>query len=134
MSTTRLPVERMPATTACFTISPEVLGSRPMTIVPDPVCVPNACAKRVRSFGVSDWPTTPRTPEMLILRVGIARIFFDRIYRIFFMINPEKILSILSSNYFRIRSRAQSSSSRAAAFSAASTMMRIIDSVFDART
>ena len=45
-----------------------------MTIVPDPVCVPNACAKRVSSFGVSDWPTTPRTPEMLIFRVGIALI------------------------------------------------------------
>jgi hypothetical protein len=45
-----------------------------MTIVPEPVCVPNACAKRVSNFGVSDWPTTPRTPEILILRVGIARI------------------------------------------------------------
>jgi hypothetical protein len=49
-----------------------------MTIVPDPVCVPNACAKRVSSFGVSDWPTTPRTPEMLIFRVGIARIVLKK--------------------------------------------------------
>jgi hypothetical protein len=34
--------------------------------------VPNACAKRTSSWGVSDWPTTPRTPEMLIFSVGIA--------------------------------------------------------------
>src|SRR6185503_7951413 len=73
ISITRLPVDKTPATTACLTISPEVRGSRPMTIVPDPVCVPNACAKRVRSFGVSDCPTTPRTPEILIFNVGIAR-------------------------------------------------------------
>jgi hypothetical protein len=45
-----------------------------MTIVPGPVCVPNVCAKRVSNLGVSDWPTTPRTPEMLIFNVGIARI------------------------------------------------------------
>src|ERR1043166_949816 len=81
MSITRLPVERMPATTACLTISPEVLGSRPMTIVPGPACVPKACAKRVSSLGVSDWPTTPRTPDMLILRVGIARIFLAADFR-----------------------------------------------------
>src|SRR5215213_10645408 len=81
MSTTRLPVESMPATTACFTISPEVRGSRPMTIVPGPVCVPKACAKRVRSDGVSDWHTTPRTPEILILRVGIARIYLKEVSR-----------------------------------------------------
>jgi hypothetical protein len=73
-STTRLPLDKTPAMTACFTISPDVLGSRPITIVPAPVCVPNACAKRVNSAGVNESPITPRTPEMLILRVGIALI------------------------------------------------------------
>src|SRR5690349_23068786 len=76
MSTTRPPLESMPAITACFTISPDVRGSRPTTIVPEPVCVPNACAKRVSNVGVNDWPMTPRTPEMLIFKVGIALICF----------------------------------------------------------
>ena len=35
--------------------------------------MPKAWANRVSSVGVSDWPITPRTPEMLILRVGIPR-------------------------------------------------------------
>jgi hypothetical protein len=38
------------------------------------VCVPNACANRVSNIGVNDWPITPRTPEMLIFKVGIALI------------------------------------------------------------
>src|ERR1051326_167066 len=76
MSTTRPPLERIPAITACFTISPDVRGSRPTTIVPEPVCVPNACAKRVSNVGVNAWPMTPRTPEMLIFRVGIALMFY----------------------------------------------------------
>src|SRR4051812_26934360 len=41
---------------------------------PGPMHVPNAWANRVSSTGVSDSPTTPRTPEIEILRVGIARI------------------------------------------------------------
>ena len=44
-----------------------------MTIVRPLTYVPNAWANRVSSVGVSDSPTTPRTPEMLILRVGIGR-------------------------------------------------------------
>ncbi len=44
-----------------------------MTIVPGPTYVPNACAKRTSSVGVRLSPTTPRTPEMLILSVGMAR-------------------------------------------------------------
>jgi hypothetical protein len=40
--------------------------------------VPNACAKRVNKVGVSESPTTPRTPEMLIFRVGIGRIVKGR--------------------------------------------------------
>src|SRR5438093_9831771 len=72
-SSTRHPLDNRPATTACLTISPEVLGSRPMTIVPKPTYVPNACANRVKRAGVNESPITPRTPEMLILRVGIAR-------------------------------------------------------------
>src|SRR5216684_8612627 len=73
ISRMREPLESKPATTACLTISPEVRGSRPMTIVRAPVYVPNACAKRVSKVGVSDSPITPRTPEILILRVGIGR-------------------------------------------------------------
>src|SRR5713226_4536890 len=73
ISRMRQPLESKPATTACLTISPEVRGSRPMTIVRAPVYVPNACAKRVNKVGVSDSPMTPRTPEILILRVGIGR-------------------------------------------------------------
>src|ERR1044072_6822400 len=76
MSTTRRPLERIPAITACFTISPDVRGSRPTTIVPEPGCVPNAWAKRVSNVGANDWPMTPRTPEMLIFRVGIALMFY----------------------------------------------------------
>jgi hypothetical protein len=45
-----------------------------MTIVPGPTYVPNAWEKRVNKDGVSDSPMTPRTPEMLIFRVGIAAI------------------------------------------------------------
>src|SRR5688572_31720413 len=77
MSITRLPLDSTPAITACLTISPDVLGSRPMTIVPAPVCVPKACAKRVNSAGVNDSPITPRTPEILIFNVGIALISVD---------------------------------------------------------
>ena len=44
-----------------------------MTTVRVPIYVPNACAKRVSKMGVSESPITPRTPEMLILRVGIGR-------------------------------------------------------------
>src|ERR1043166_2297787 len=76
-SITRQPLDKSPATTACLTISPDVLGSRPIAIVPEPTYVPNACANRVRRVGVSESPTTPRTPEMLIFRVGIARIFLS---------------------------------------------------------
>src|SRR5678815_2902151 len=72
-STTRQPLDRSPAITACFTISPEVRGSLPITIVPEPTYVPKACAKRVNRIGVSESPMTPRTPEILILRVGKAR-------------------------------------------------------------
>src|SRR5688572_14572718 len=73
-STTRQPLESSPATTACRTIAPEERVSRPTTMAPGPVYVPNACAKRTSSAGVRDSPTTPRTPEMLIFSVGIARI------------------------------------------------------------
>src|SRR2546428_13222211 len=69
----RQPLDNKPATTDCLTISPEVRGSRPMTIVRATTYVPKACAKRVNNVGVSDSPMTPRTPEMLILRVGIGR-------------------------------------------------------------
>src|SRR5512139_1807581 len=73
-SLTRQPLEARPATTACRTISPEVRGSRPMTTRPPPTQVPKAWAKRATSSGVRESPTTPRTPEMLIFSVGMARI------------------------------------------------------------
>src|SRR6267154_4922414 len=76
ISMIRQPLESRPAMTACFTISPEVRGSRPMTIVRPPTYVPKAWAKRVSKVGVSDSPITPRTPEMLILRVGIGRMIY----------------------------------------------------------
>src|ERR1051326_753553 len=69
----RQPLDKRPAMTACLTISPEVRGSRPITIVRGPTYVPKACANRVSKVGVSESPTTPRTPEMLILRLGIGR-------------------------------------------------------------
>src|SRR5258706_15940208 len=77
ISRMRQPLDNKPATTACLTISPEVRGSRPMTIVRAPIYVPNACAKRVNREGVNDSPITPRTPEMLILRVGIGRMKYE---------------------------------------------------------
>src|SRR6266850_4338724 len=80
---TRHPLDRSPAITACFTISPEVRGSRPITIVAEPTYVPKAWAKRVSSAGVSDSPITPRTPEILILRVGIARMDLPITYSIY---------------------------------------------------
>src|SRR5215217_6497312 len=73
-SKTLHPDDRSPATTACRTISPDVRVSRPMTIVPGPTNVPNACVNLVSRVGVRDSPTTPLTPEMLIFSVGIARI------------------------------------------------------------
>src|ERR1051326_2236720 len=73
ISTMRQPLDSRPAMTACFTISPEVRGSRPTTTVRPPMYVPKAWAKRVRRIGVSDSPITPRTPEMLIFKVGIGR-------------------------------------------------------------
>ena len=78
MSTMRLPAESRPAMTACRTISPDVRVSRPTTIRPGPMAVPNAWAKRVSRTGVSESPTTPRTPEMEILRVGMARMQVHR--------------------------------------------------------
>src|SRR5215207_4051863 len=51
-SRTPHPLESRPATTDCLTISPEVRVSRPMTMVPEPTYVPNACAKRTSSWGV----------------------------------------------------------------------------------
>jgi hypothetical protein len=77
---TREPLDKSPATTACLTISPDVLGSRPMMMVPVPTYVPNACVKRVSRVGVSESPTTPLTPEMLIFRVGMARIGVTRLF------------------------------------------------------
>src|ERR1700737_4725817 len=74
MSTTRQPLDSSPAMTACLTISPDVRGSRPMTIPPDPTYVPKACANRVSNVGDSESPMTPRTPAILILRVGMARV------------------------------------------------------------
>ena len=62
--------------TACRTISPERRVSRPTTIGPVPMQVPKACAKRVSRIGVSDSPTTPRTPEIEIFSVGMARMIY----------------------------------------------------------
>jgi len=73
MSTMRQPLDSSPAATACRTISPEVRGSRPTTTRPPPRNVPKACANLASSVGVSESPTTPRTPEMLIFSDGIAR-------------------------------------------------------------
>ena len=79
---------------------------------------------------------TPRTPEILIFNVGIAGI---RDFPVTSQ-TPDRALppdvrhgSALPA-YFLILSLDQSSSSAAFVFSLASTMMRIIDSVFDART
>src|SRR5512143_3221203 len=72
-SLTRQPLEARPATTACRTISPDVRGSRPIATRPPPTQVPKAWAKRATSSGVSESPTTPRTPEMLVFSVGMAR-------------------------------------------------------------
>jgi hypothetical protein len=41
-------------------------------MVPGPTYVPKAWEKRVNNEGVSDSPITPRTPEILIFKVGIA--------------------------------------------------------------
>src|SRR5437773_12459112 len=66
-STGSQPVERRPAKTALRTISPDLRVSRPTRIGPRPRYVPKAPANAVNNWGVRVSPTTPRTPEMLIL-------------------------------------------------------------------
>jgi len=61
------PAARRPEKTAFMSISPDGLASRPTTTFPLPTYVPKAAANRAASWGVKLSPTTPRTPEMLIL-------------------------------------------------------------------
>ena len=69
-SMTRQPVARRPANTASRIASREMRVSFPTTTVdPGGSQVPNACANRVMTSGVRDFPAIPRMPEMLIMRV-----------------------------------------------------------------
>src|SRR5262249_31508110 len=61
------PEASRPQVTACCSIGPLDLLSRPTTTRPVPTYEPNACAKAHANAGVRKSPTTPRIPDMPIL-------------------------------------------------------------------
>ncbi len=72
---TSQPMDARPASAAWTNIGPDVRASRPSTMIGRPrfpsfAQTPNAAAQRAIISGVRSVPTTPRTPDTLIIRVS----------------------------------------------------------------